>query len=69
MTSEGEQEDVTNPFQNPIALWQNYLIYWSEVNRNFYENAIRINEQWLKTFWYSWLKAGNPSHRETVKIE
>jgi len=38
-----------------------------EVNRNFYENAIKSNEQWLKALWG--LKAGNPSQRETVKIE
>jgi hypothetical protein len=52
-----------------MGLWQNYLIYWVEVSRNFYENAIRTNEQWFKTFWYPWFKAGNPSQRETVKIE
>jgi hypothetical protein len=34
----------------------NYLIYWSEVNRNFYKNAIKTNEQWLKALWYPWLK-------------
>jgi len=42
---------------------------WTEVNRNFYEDAIRTNEQWLKALWDPWLKAGNPSQRETVKIE
>jgi len=47
----------------------NYLIYWIEVNRNFYENTIRANEQWQKAIWYPLLKAGNPSQRETVKIE
>jgi hypothetical protein len=37
-----------------MGLWQNYLIYWVEVSRNFYENAIRTNEQWLKALWYPW---------------
>jgi hypothetical protein len=70
MTSEkGEQGNVLNPFLNPIALWQNYLIYWSEMYRNFYENAIRTNEQWLKALWDPWLKARNPSQRERVKLE
>ena len=58
--------NVPNPFLNPIRVWQNYLIYWIEVNRNFYENAIKTNEQWL---WDLWLKGGYPSHRETVRIE
>jgi hypothetical protein len=58
---------MTNPFLNPILVWQNYLKYWIEVSRNFYENAIRMNEQWFKAFWAPWLKAGNPSQRETVK--
>jgi hypothetical protein len=52
MTSEREQEgSVPNPFLNPIRVWQNYLMYWIEANRNFYENAIKTNEQWLKAFW------------------
>jgi len=38
-------------------------------SRNFYENAIRTNEQWLKALWDPWLKARNPSQGETVKIE
>jgi len=46
MTSEREQEvNVPNPFLNAIAVWQNYLIYWIERNRNFYENAIKTNER------------------------
>ena len=49
MTSQGEQEgNIPNPFLNPIDVWQNYLTYWMEVSRNFYENAVRTNEQWLK---------------------
>jgi hypothetical protein len=55
MTSEREQE-VPNAFLNLVGLWQNYLIYWIEVNRNFYENAIKTNEQWLK--------AGNPERKD-----
>ena len=52
-----------------MGLWQNYLMYWNEVTRNFYENAIKTNEQWFKALWDPWLKAGNQSQRETVKIE
>jgi hypothetical protein len=37
-----------------------------EVNRNFYDNAVRTNEQWFKAFWEPWLKAGNPSQ---IKVE
>jgi hypothetical protein len=67
MTSEREQEgNVPNPFLNPIGVWQNYLIYWIEVSKNLYENAIKTNEQWLKAFWGLWLKAGNPERKETV---
>jgi len=44
------------------------LIYWVEVSRNFYENAIRTNEQWLKALWDQWA-AGNPSQRETIMVE
>ena len=70
MTSEREQEgNVPNPFLNLMGLWQNYLTYWIEVNRNFYENAIKTNEQWLKAFWDPWIKARNPSQRERVKLE
>jgi hypothetical protein len=70
VTSETEQEgNVPNPFLNPIGLWQNYFIYWIEMSRNFYENAIKTNEQWLKAFWDLWLKAGNPERKETAKVE
>jgi hypothetical protein len=70
MTSETEQEgNVPNPFLNPIGVWQNYLIYRIEVSRNFYETAIRTNEQWLKAIWYPLLKVRNPEQRETVKVE
>jgi hypothetical protein len=69
MTSEkGQQGNVPNPFLHFVTLWQNYLMGWIEVNRNFYGNAIKTNEQWFK-LWNPWLKAGNPSQRETVKIE
>jgi hypothetical protein len=54
---------------NPMRIWENYLIYWIKVSRNFYENAIKTNEQWLKALWDPWLKASNPSQRETVRIE
>ena len=68
MTSE-TGGNAPNPFLNLMGLWPSYLRYWIEVNRNFYENAISTNEQWLKALWDPWLKAGNPSQRETVKIE
>jgi len=70
MTSEREQEgNIPNPFLNLVSLWQNYLIYWIEVNRNFYGNAIKTNEQWFKVFWDPWLKAGRPERKETAKVE
>ena len=59
MTSEREG-NVPNPFLNPMRFWENYLIYWIEVNRNFYENTIRANEQWQKAIWYPLFKAGIP---------
>ncbi|MGA9153562.1 MAG: hypothetical protein WBZ36_23530, partial [Candidatus Nitrosopolaris sp.] len=55
--------NVPNPFLNLMGLWQNYLVYWIEVSRNFYY------EKWLKALRDPWLKARNPSQRETVKIE
>jgi hypothetical protein len=70
MTSETEYEsNVPHPLLNPIRIWQNYLIDWIGVSRNFYENAIRTNDQWLKAIWYPLLKAGNAEQRETVKVE
>ena len=52
MTSETEHEgNVLNLFLNPTRVLQNYLIYWIEVNRNLYENAIKTNGQWLKAIW------------------
>jgi hypothetical protein len=68
MTSETEG-NVPNPFLNLMGRWQNYLVYWIEVSRNFYENAVRTNEQWLKALWDPWLKAGNPSQRQKVKVD
>ncbi|MGB6530908.1 MAG: hypothetical protein WBF33_22605 [Candidatus Nitrosopolaris sp.] len=68
MTSETEHE-VPNPFLNPIRFWENYLINCIDTTRNFYENAIRTNERWLKAIWDPMLKAGNPEQRETVKVE
>jgi hypothetical protein len=61
--------NAPNPFLNLMGLWQDYLIYWFEVSRNFYENAIRTNQQWLKAFWYTWLRVGNPEQRKTIKVE
>jgi hypothetical protein len=69
MKEKEREGNVPNPFLNPIRVWENYLIDWIEVSRNFCENAIRTNEHWLKAIWYPWLKAGNPEQRETVKVE
>jgi hypothetical protein len=53
MTSETQhQGNLPNPFLNPIRVCENYLIDWIEVSRNFYENAVRTNEYWLKAIWY-----------------
>lgn len=69
MTSKREQESsVLNPFLNPIDVWQNYLIDWIEASRVFYENAIKANEQWLRTFWDPWLKAASIERKE-IKVE
>jgi hypothetical protein len=38
---------------------------WIEVNRDFYENAIKTNEQWLKALWYPWLRGGNPEQENS----
>jgi hypothetical protein len=70
MTTETEHEgNVRNPFLNSIRVWENYLINWIEANRNFYENAIITNEQWLKAICYPRLKAENPERKETAKVE
>ena len=69
MTSEREQEGNRNQFLNLVGLWQNYLIGWNEVNRNYYGNAIKTNEQWFKAFWDPWLKAGGRERKETAKVE
>ena len=52
MASEKEEKGhVSNPFLNPIGLWQNYLTNWIETSRGFYENAIKTNEHWFKALW------------------
>jgi hypothetical protein len=63
MTSEG---NVPNPFLNLMGLWRNYLIYWIDANRNFYENAVITNEQWLKALCDPWLEAGNSQVKNGV---
>jgi hypothetical protein len=68
MTSEKEGT-VPNPFLNLIGPWQNYLTYWIEVNRNFYENGVKTNKQSFKAFLDLWLKAGGPEPKETAKVE
>jgi len=65
-TSQREQVgNVSNPFLNFVGQWQNYLMEWIEVNRDFYENAIKTNEQWLKALWYPWLRGGNPEQENS----
>ena len=72
MSSESEQKGlshVSNRFLNPMGLWQNYLINWIEMSRAYYENAIKINEHWLKAFWDHWLRTTDGERKEKVKVE
>jgi hypothetical protein len=59
----------TNRFLNPIRLWQNYLINWIETSREYYEYAIKANEQWLKVSWNLWPTPTGIKRKETIKIE
>ena len=64
MVSERERESrVLNPFVNPLEFWQNYLVNWIQVNRGFYENAIKVNEYWFKVFWEPWHRAAVETKR------
>jgi hypothetical protein len=64
MVSEREKESrVLNPFVNPLEFWENYLVNWIQVNRGFYENAIKVNEYWFKVFWEPWLRAAVETKR------
>jgi hypothetical protein len=64
MASDKEQGSrVLNPFVNPLEFWQNYLVNWIQVNRGFYENAIKVNEYWFKVFWEPWLRAAVETKR------
>ena len=64
MVSEREEESrVLNPFVNPLEFWQNYLVNWIQVNRGFYENAIKVNEYWFKVFWEPWFRAAVETKR------
>jgi hypothetical protein len=64
MASDKEQGSrVLNPFVNPFEFWQNYLVNWIQVNRGFYENAIKVNEYWFKVFWEPWLRAAVETKR------
>ncbi|MGB8934238.1 MAG: hypothetical protein WCC17_03935 [Candidatus Nitrosopolaris sp.] len=70
MASEKEEKGrVSNPFLNPIGLWQNYLTNWIETSRGFYENAIKTNEHWFKAFWDPWLRAVGLERKKTAKVE
>jgi hypothetical protein len=70
MASERELKGyVSNPFLNPVAFWQNYLINWIEASRGFYENAIKANGHWLKAFWDPSLRAAGLERKETAKVE
>jgi hypothetical protein len=69
MTSKKEQKGyVSDPFLNPIAFWQDYLINWIEASRGFYENAIEANAYWFKAFWDPWLRAAGLESEETAKV-
>jgi len=61
--------NVPNPFLNPMVLWPSYLRYWIEVSRNFYENAIRINEQWLKAHTFGILFLHSKSRISSEPLE
>jgi hypothetical protein len=52
-----------------MGLWQNYLINWIEMSRAYYENAIKVNEHWLKAFWNPWLTTTDVERKETAKVE
>jgi hypothetical protein len=68
MASEREKESrVLTPFLNPLEFCHNYLINWIQVNRGFYENAIKVNEYWFKAFWGSWLRRGSAEQKEKVE--
>jgi hypothetical protein len=75
MSSEREQKGasqvphVSNPFLNPMGLWQNYYINWIEMSRAYYENAIKLNEHWIKAFWDPWLRKMDVERKETAKVE
>ena len=70
MASENEQKShASNPFLNPIGLWQNYLMNCIMTSRGFYEDAIKANEHWLKAFWDPWRSAAGLQRKETAKVE
>jgi len=60
----GIKDDAYNPFINPIFLWQNYLTYWIEASRMFYENAVKANQLWFEAFW-----AIDRKRKETTKVK
>ena len=65
MVSEREKESrVLNPFVNPLEFWQNYLVNCIQVNRGFYENAIKVNEYWFKVFWEPWFRVAGETKRK-----
>ena len=65
MASDKEQGSrVLNPFVNPFEFWQNYLVNWIQVNRGFYENAIKVNEYWFKVFWEPWFRVAGETKRK-----
>jgi hypothetical protein len=65
VVSDREQETpVINPFLNPLEFWRRYLINFIQANRGFYENAIKVNEYWLKAFWEPWLTTADADQRK-----
>jgi len=70
MASDRKQTSYgSNPFINPLISWQNYLSKWIEVNRGYYDNAIKVGEYWFKVFWGPWLRGVRAEQKETAKVE
>jgi hypothetical protein len=70
MTSGIEQKNrISNPFLNLMGFSENYFLSWIEASRGLYENTLKANEQWFKTFWDLWLRSAGFEQKETAKVE
>jgi hypothetical protein len=56
-------------FLNSMDIWQNYLISWFKMSRAYYENAIKVNEHWIKAFWDPWPSKIDVERKATAKVE